>query len=103
MQSQRGSEGFPELLDLRLERPGEGGQVRAVHDEVAARPGPGDFLLHTEPVVDAGADIVLSRDPEDGADGLIEARMRVLLGNPQVAGKIVWADQDGIESRNRAD
>src|SRR4051794_24310076 len=73
------SQRLAQLSDFRLERAAEGGEIGAVHDQVAARLRPGDLLLEAEPEVDAGTDAAAARDAEDGADGLVETRVLVLL------------------------
>src|SRR5262245_15922948 len=91
-----------QLLDLALERAAIGRQIGTVHHEIAPGFRPGNLLLQAEPEMDAGADLVLAGDAEDGADRLVKARMLILLRNAEAARQIVWANQHRVQAGDGA-
>src|SRR5438093_1348308 len=86
--------GGPEGGQVRDDLLAEGRNVRAVHDQVAARAYPGDLLFDPRPVVDPCPHPVRPGLVEDRPHRLDKARVVVLMRNGQAARQVVRADQE---------
>ena len=89
-----------ELAEIGFELLADQVDAVTVDDKIGAMLGEFGVLIDAVNVVQSGSFASGAGRLDDLLNGLIKAGMLILLGDAQTAGKIVGADQNGVQFRN---